>query len=97
MMTKSKVLLKELEDALSSIDLSDTLTKVIESSRRGEADTSELLEGVRNAFPEVPFLGDPRITKDLFEIYLDKHYNIEGDYLEYYAYWVPSDGIYKIK
>lgn len=88
-------LLKELEIALSSVDLSDALTKGIESTRRKEADAAELFEEVKNAFPEIPLLTDTRITADLFEAYLDKHYSIPGDYVEYYAYWIPEDGIHK--
>lgn len=94
-MAYGSALLKKLEDALSSIDLSDVLAKAIESTRRGEADSAELFEEVQNAFPEIPFLTDTRITADLFEVYLDKHYNIDGDYIEYYAYWIPKDGISK--
>lgn len=88
-------LLKELEAALSSVDLSDTLTKIIESTRRGESDSAELFEEVQNAFPEISLLTDTRITAALFEVYLDKHYNIDGDYVEHYAYWVPQGGIHK--
>lgn len=94
-MAYGSALFKELEAALSSVDLSDTLTKGIESTRRGEADSAELFEEVQNAFPEISLLTDTRITEDLFEVYLDMHYNIIGDYVEYYAYWVPEDGIHK--
>lgn len=94
-MAYGSALLKELEAALSSVDLSDALAKAIELTRRGEADSAELFEAIQNTFPEIPLLTDTRITANLFEVYLDKHYNIDGDYVEYYAYWVPEDGISK--
>lgn len=46
-MAYGSALLKELETALSSVDLSDALTMAIESTRRGEADDT------RKTMPEL--------------------------------------------
>lgn len=86
---------KELEDSLSTLDLSDILTAAIENTGRGEADIDELLEVVKLAYPEISILQDSRLTGDLFGDYLDTYYNIGGDYIEYYAYWPLNGGISK--
>lgn len=94
-MAYGSALLKELEAALSSVDLSDALTKAVESTGRGDADSSELFEKIQHLYPEIPLLTDSRMNSAVFEVYLDKHYDIDGDYIEYYGYWVPANGIHK--
>lgn len=86
---------KELEDSLSTLDLSEVLTSAIENTGRGEADISELVEAVKLAHPDIPLLQDFRLSGDLFSDYLDKHYCIEGDYVAYYAYYPLPGGISK--